>query len=38
MLLEAHTEKDLGIVIDRSGKSLEQCILAARRANTSWND
>ena len=28
------TEKDLGVVVDRSGKSSEQCILAARKANT----
>ena len=28
------TEKDLGVVIDRSGKFSEQCILAARKANT----
>ena len=28
------TEKDLGVVIDRSGKSSEQGILAARKANT----
>ena len=28
------TEKDLGVVIDRSGKSSEQCILAASKANT----
>ena len=26
-------EKDLGIVIDRSGKSSEQCILTASKAN-----
>ena len=28
------TEKDLGVVIDRSGKSSQQCILVARKANT----
>ena len=28
------TEKDLGVVIDRSEKSSEQCILAPRKANT----
>ena len=28
------TEKDLGVFINRSGKSSEQCILAARKANT----
>ena len=28
------TEKDLGVIINRSGKSLEQCILAASKVNT----
>jgi len=28
------TERDLGVVIDRTGKSSAQCILAARKANT----
>src|SRR6266496_3704942 len=27
------TERDLGVVIDRTGKSTEQCILAAKKAN-----
>jgi len=28
------TERDLGVVIDRTGKSSAQCILPARKANT----
>src|SRR6266568_4819827 len=27
------TERDLGVIIDRTGKSTEQCILAAKKAN-----
>jgi len=33
------TERDLGVVIDRTGKSSVQCILAARKSKyCSWND
>ena len=39
VLRSSATEKYLGIVIDRSGKSSEQCILTARKAKyCSWND
>ena len=34
MLLAQQMKKNLGVVIDRSSKSSEQCILAARKANT----
>jgi ribonuclease P/MRP protein subunit RPP40 len=34
VIRSSKTERDLGVVIDRTGKSTEQCILAARKANT----
>ena len=34
VIKSSKTERDLGVVIDRTGNSTEQCILAARKVNT----